>query len=90
MGSRTVCEHFHEPDRCTECENQKPIYSMILGKKGVTADMEFICNDCNEKIHGGRILEGEYLYIIEKNPRYPHKSTYRCECCQDDVDDREG
>ena len=91
---RTVCRHFHEPTNCWECDdeqnkNQKLKHIVILGKKGVTSDMEFICTDCNERIHGGRILSGEYLYIVERNPTNAANSRFRCECCQDDFEDRE-
>jgi hypothetical protein len=91
---RVVCQHFHEPTNCWECDdeqnkNQKLKHIVILGKKGVTSDMEFICTDCNERIHGGRILSGEYLYIVERNPTNPANSRFRCECCQDDFEDRE-
>lgn len=89
---RTVCQHFHDPRNCWQCEDgqkQQLKHIVILGKKGVTADMEFICTDCNEKIHGGRILDGEYLYIVERNPSATAQSRFRCECCQDDFDDKE-
>ena len=94
VQDRAVCQHFHDPRNCWECDdeqnkNQTVKHIMILGKKGVTSDMEFICSDCNERIHGGRILEGEYLYIVERNPSNPAQSRFRCECCQDDFDDKE-
>lgn len=89
---RVVCQHFHDYRNCLECEEEQKQQirtMMILAKKGVSADMEFICNDCNEKIHGGRVLDGEYIYIIERNTAEPAKSKFRCECCQDDIDDRD-
>jgi hypothetical protein len=90
MGSRTVCEHFHEENNCTECKKQPKIINIvILAKKGVTEEMQFICSSCNERINGGRILDGEYLYIVAHNPVEPEKSTFRCECCQDDHEDQE-
>jgi hypothetical protein len=60
---------------------------MILGKQGVTLEMEFKCSTCGEKISGARIIAGEYLYIVSQNKENPEKSVFRCECCQDEVDD---
>lgn len=56
----------------------------ILGKKGVTPEMEFKCNDCSHTVTGQAVLNGEYLHIIEKNTVNPTLSVFRCECCQDD------
>lgn len=61
----------------------------ILGKQGVTPTMEFKCIDCKDVIDGQAVLDGEYLYIVKRDKENPTASTFRCECCQDDVEDRE-
>lgn len=61
----------------------------ILGKKGVTPEMEFKCKDCGDVATGQDVLNGEYLYIAHTNREDPIRSLFRCECCQDDHDDRE-
>ena len=61
----------------------------ILSKQGVTAEMRFKCSDCNDTISGQAVIDGEYLYIIKANHENPANSTFRCECCQDDLDDRD-
>lgn len=62
---------------------------MILGKKGVTSEMEFKCFSCGDITKGAAVLDGEYLYIVSHNKEDSSKSQFRCECCQDDYDDRE-
>lgn len=61
----------------------------ILGKSGVTPEMKFVCVDCKDVITGQAVLEGEYLYVVKRNKENAAASTFRCECCQDDVDDRD-
>ena len=61
----------------------------ILAKQGVTPEMVFKCVDCKDAITGQAVLDGEYLYIVKRNKENPADSTFRCECCQDDVDDRD-
>jgi hypothetical protein len=61
----------------------------ILGKQGVEKDHKFVCVDCNDVVTGADVLNGEYLYIVSKNLENPKNSQFRCECCQDDLDDRE-
>lgn len=60
----------------------------ILSKRGISSSMEFKCCDCGDIISGKEILEGEYLYILVINKENPSASTFRCECCQDELDDR--
>lgn len=61
---------------------------MILGKKGITPDMEFQCEDCGEKFSGMQVLNGAVeLNIIEVNRAKPMMSRFRCECCQDDAEE---
>jgi hypothetical protein len=61
----------------------------ILGKKGITPEMVFKCNDCDHTTTGQNIIDGEYLYIVRRNTEVPNLSIFRCECCQDDQDDKE-
>ena len=68
-----------------QVEARKPtLRSMILGKRGVRPEMEFVCCDCQSAITGEEILDGTYLYIVRKNTDDPIKSVWRCENCQDD------
>lgn len=61
-----------------------------LGKKGIKPEMEFQCNDCSDKYTGEDVLEGRiYLYIIKPNLQNPIASTFRCELCQEDIDELE-
>jgi hypothetical protein len=89
MESRVVCEHFHIERNCEECNKNQLKVIMILGKTGVKPGMEFTCSDCREKISGQRVLDGEYLYIVTLDRSNVDLSTFRCECCQDDHEDRE-
>lgn len=61
----------------------------ILGKQGVTPEMEFVCVDCKDVTTGQAVLDGEYLYIVKRDKENPTASVFRCECCQDDVDDQD-
>jgi len=61
----------------------------ILSKKGVKPEMEFKCNDCNDTVTGQEVIDGTYLYIVERNTVDPMLSAFRCECCQDDHDDQD-
>lgn len=60
----------------------------ILSKAGVTPQMVFHCCDCDDIITGKQVLEGEYLYIVEANRETPEASIFRCECCQDEYEER--
>lgn len=61
----------------------------ILSKSGVKPDDTFKCVDCGDLIKGSYVLYGGYLYIVRVNKDDPRKSTFRCECCQDEVFDNE-
>jgi hypothetical protein len=52
--------------------------------------MRFVCCDCTEIISGQRVIEGEYLHIVAANRNQPEKSVFRCECCQDDWEEKFG
>jgi hypothetical protein len=52
--------------------------------------MKFVCCDCTEIISGQRIIEGEHLHIVAANRVEPEKSEFRCECCQDDWEEKFG
>ena len=34
------------------------------------------------------ILEGDDLYIVKANREIPEASVFRCECCQDEYEER--
>lgn len=61
----------------------------ILSKAGVKPEMSFRCCDCGDSIVGQQVIEGEYLYIVKANRETPEASVFRCECCQDDYEERE-
>jgi hypothetical protein len=54
---------------------------MLLGTKGITKDMIFVCCDCEEKFTGQQILNDEVRLYFAGN------KVFRCDCCQDDVDE---
>ena len=62
----------------------------ILSSKGVKPEMKFVCCDCTEIISGQRVIEGEHLHIVAANRVEPEKSEFRCECCQDDWEEKFG
>ena len=62
----------------------------ILSSKGVRPEMKFVCCDCTEIIAGQRVIEGEHLHIVAANRNQPEKSVFRCECCQDDWEEKFG
>lgn len=63
--------------------------SAILSPRGVTPDMKFPCVDCSQITGGDEVIvDGARLYIVEENRAEPIKSTFRCECCQDDYEER--
>lgn len=59
----------------------------ILSSRGVTPEMQFVCSDCREVTTGQEIIDGERIYIVKANLVDLHRSIWRCQCCQDDVDD---
>jgi hypothetical protein len=60
-----------------------------LSTKGITADMKFKCCECDEEYTGQDIIDGKvWLYIIERNEAEPLKSVFRCECCQEDWNEK--
>ena len=60
----------------------------ILSKAGVKPDMAFRWCDCGDTITGKQVLEGEYLHIVQANREHPEASVFRCECCQDEWEER--
>jgi len=50
--------------------------------------MSFRCCDCGDLITGREILDGTYLYIVAANREHPEASVFRCECCQDEWEER--
>lgn len=49
--------------------------------------MRFTCGDCNAVITGQQVLDGEYLHVVKEYPTDPQKSVWRCEGCQEDLND---
>jgi hypothetical protein len=60
----------------------------ILSRVGVKPEMRFTCCDCAESISGQKVIEGEYLYIVKADRNNPENSVFRCECCQDDWEEK--
>ena len=60
----------------------------ILSTAGVNPGMSFSCCDCGDLITGRQVIDGEYLYIVAANREIPEASVFRCECCQDDWEER--
>ena len=60
----------------------------ILSKAGVKSEMKFRCCDCGDTTTGQQVIEGEYLHIVQANREIPEASVFRCECCQDDYEER--
>ncbi len=60
----------------------------ILSKSGVKPEIKFRCCDCGDLIAGQQVIEGEYLHIVAANRENPEASVFRCECCQDDYEER--
>jgi len=50
--------------------------------------MSFRCCDCGDLITGREILDGMYLHIVQANREVPEASVFRCECCQDEWEER--
>jgi ribosomal protein L34E len=61
----------------------------ILSKRGVTPTMRFTCCDCGQVTTGLEVIRGEHVHIVVKNEKDPLRSVWRCECCQDEVEDME-
>ncbi len=60
----------------------------ILSPKGVKPEMTFRCCDCGDTITGQQVIDGEYLTIVTANREEPEASVFRCECCQDNYEER--
>ena len=60
----------------------------ILSKSGVKPEMQFRCCDCGDTITGQQVIAGDYLYIVKANREHPEASVFRCECCQDEYEER--
>ena len=64
--------------------------SAMLSPCGVTPSMEFVCADCGEVTTGQQVLDGAFVYIVRKNLDDLSQSIWRCECCQDEWEERLG
>jgi hypothetical protein len=57
----------------------------ILGNRGIKPDMIFVCQDCEEEFTGQEVLDDTVrLHFVESG-----KDIFRCECCQEDYDDKD-
>jgi hypothetical protein len=61
----------------------------ILGKRGVTSLMRFSCCDCGDVTTGEEVIQGTYVHTVSPKPVNPRESLWRCECCQEVLEDRE-
>jgi len=61
----------------------------ILSKAGVIPEMSFRCCECDDTITGQHVIDGEYLYIVAANREIPEASIFRCECCQEEWEERQ-
>ena len=61
----------------------------ILGKRGVASLMRFACCDCGDVTTGEEVIQGTYVHIVSPNPLIPRESLWRCECCQEELEDLE-
>ena len=61
----------------------------ILGTRGVEASMQFPCCDCGDVTTGEEVLQGAYVYVVLRCAHDLTNSLWRCECCQEDLKDRE-
>ncbi|MGW8178894.1 MAG: hypothetical protein ACWGQW_09055 [bacterium] len=60
----------------------------ILGKKGVTPEMEFKCCECGDTVTGSQVISNAvYLHIVSVNAVNPMKSVFRCELCQEEKEE---
>ena len=60
----------------------------ILGRKGVSPTMRFPCCDCGDVTTGEEVLQGAYVHVVMRDARDLERSLWRCECCQDELEDR--
>jgi hypothetical protein len=61
----------------------------ILGKRGVTPLMRFPCCDCGDVTTGEEVIQGAHVHIVGPKPVNPRDALWRCECCQEVLEDRE-
>ena len=61
----------------------------ILGRRGVDPLMRFPCCDCRDVTTGEDVIEGAHVHVVKRDARDLGSSIWRCECCQEDLEDRE-
>ena len=61
----------------------------ILGKRGVEQSMRFTCCDCGDVTTGEQLINGAYVHVIKRNSDDLKNFAWRCECCQEEIEDRE-
>ena len=77
-------ENWSEAVGCLE-ESMLP----ILGTRGVDPSMQFPCCDCGDVTTGEAVLQGAYVHVVLRCAHDLANSLWRCECCQEDLEDRE-
>jgi len=61
----------------------------ILGRRGVDPLMGFPCCDCGDVTTGEEMIAGAHVHVVKRDARDLANSVWRCECCQEDLEDRE-
>jgi hypothetical protein len=61
----------------------------ILGRRGVDPEMRFPCCDCGDVTTGEDVIQGAYVHVVKREAHDLANSLWRCECCQEDLEDRE-
>jgi len=51
--------------------------------------MRFPCCDCGDVTTGEEVIQGAYVHVVKRNAQDLSKSLWRCEFCQEDLEDRE-
>ena len=51
--------------------------------------MMFTCCDCGDVTTGEQVINGAYVHVIKRNSDDLKNSVWRCECCQEEIEDRE-
>ena len=62
--------------------------SLILGRRGVEPSMRFLCCDCGDVTTGEAVIKGAYVHVVKRNANDLGNSVWRCECCQEDLEDQ--
>ena len=60
---------------------------MLINKQDISPEMLFKCCQCGGYISGQDVLDGALVYVIKKNKEDISKSTFKCDYCQNKIDD---